>query len=337
MTLLTPTRLLLLIPVLALVGAYIALQRRREKYAVRFANLELLESVAPRRPGWRRHLPAALAGLAATLVTVGLAQPAMAMEVPTEDAMVVLAIDTSTSMQATDVSPDRLTAAIDEAVAFVDELPDGVQVGLVSFNGTAQVLSAPTDDRDAVIAAIEQLSTGRGTAAGDAIEAALTTIAVALDEADESTTATALSAAVVEPTDDTEATDEAPAATIILLSDGTSTRGADLLTAAADAATQNVPVSTITYGTATGVVSVDGATAQVPPDAATMIEVAEITGGTAFEAASADELSAVYDDLEARIGTTTEERELTLAFVAAGLVALMVAAGAAFVWTGRFL
>ncbi|MEZ5294899.1 MAG: VWA domain-containing protein [Ilumatobacteraceae bacterium] len=170
MTLLTPTRLLLLVPVVALVAAYVVLQRRRERYAVRFANLELLESVAPRRPGWRRHLPAALAGLAAALVAVGLAQPAMAMEVPTEDAVVVLAIDTSTSMQATDVSPDRLTAAIDEAVGFVDQLPDGVQVGLVSFNGTAQVLSAPTDDRDAVITALEQLSTGRGTVAGDAIE-----------------------------------------------------------------------------------------------------------------------------------------------------------------------
>ncbi|MEZ5294898.1 MAG: hypothetical protein R2697_01070 [Ilumatobacteraceae bacterium] len=98
-----------------------------------------------------------------------------------------------------------------------------------------------------------------------------------------------------------------------------------------------MPVSTITYGTASGVVTVDGATAQVPPDATTMIEVAEISGGTAFEAASADELSAVYDDLEARIGTTTEQRELTLGFIAAGLVTLMVAAGAAFLWTGRFL
>lgn len=335
MTLLTPTRLLLLIPVVALVAAYVVLQRRRERYAVRFANLELLESVAPRRPGWRRHLPAAMAGLAAALVAVGLAQPAMAMEVPTEDAVVVLAIDTSTSMQATDVSPDRLTAAIDEAVGFVDQLPDGVQVGLVSFNGTAQVLSAPTDDRDAVITALEQLSTGRGTAAGDAIEAALTTIAIALDDA-ASTDGDALSAAVVEPSDDGTA-DEAPAATIILLSDGSSTRGADLLTAASDAAAQNVPVSTITYGTASGVVTVDGTTAQVPPDATTMIEVAEISGGTAFEAASADELSAVYDDLEARIGTTTEQRELTLGFIAAGLVTLMVAAGAAFLWTGRFL
>ena len=103
------------------------------------------------------------------------------------------------------------------------------------------------------------------------------------------------------------------------------------------AAAENVPVSTITYGTASGVVTVEGQTVQVPPDTATMAEIADTTGGTAFEAASADELRAVYDDLEARVGTTTEQRELALAFVAAAFVALLVAAGAAFVWTGRFL
>jgi Ca-activated chloride channel family protein len=333
MTLLAPSRLLLLVPVVALAIAYVVLQQRRKRYAVRFTNLDLLDSVAPRRPGWRRHVAAGLAGLAAVLMTVALARPAADMQVATEDAMVVLAIDTSMSMAATDVAPSRMAAAIEEAVGFVDDLPEEFQVGLVAFDGTARVLATPTDDHAAVIAAIEQLSTGPGTAGGDAIEAALATIRVALDEA--STNAFAPTA--LDTTDATETTDDPPAATIIMLSDGTTTRGEDVLAAAERAAAENVPVSTITYGTASGVVTVEGQTVEVPPDTATMAEVADTTGGTAFEAASADELRAVYDDLEARVGTTTERRELALAFVAAAFVALLVAAGAAFVWTGRFL
>lgn len=337
MTLLAPTRLLVLVPIVLLAIAYLALQRRRTKYAVRFANLDLLESVAPNRPGWRRHLIAGTAGLAAVLVTVGLAQPAMAVTVPTEDAVVMLAIDTSTSMQATDVAPDRMAAAIDAATEFVDGLPEDAQVGLVSFNGTAQLLSAPTTDRASVVAAVERLSTDRGTAGGDAIEVALASIEVTLDEA---AVAAARIDGVAVPPDvevEDEMDDEAPAAAIILLSDGESTRGVDLLQAADAAAAANVPVSTITYGTTSGTVTVDGRTAGVPPDAATMSEVADRTGGEAFEATDAAELGAVYDDLEARIGTTSETRELTLGFVAAGLVALLLAVGAGFLWTGRFL
>ena len=337
MTLLVPSRLLLLVPVVALAIAYVVLQQRRRRFAVRFTNLHLLESVAPRRPGWRRHVAAGLAGLAAVLMTVALARPAADMQVATEDAMVVLAIDTSMSMAATDVAPSRMAAAIDEAVGFVDDLPDEFEVGLVAFDGTARVLATPTDDHAAVITAIEQLSTGPGTAGGDAIEAALATIRAALDEGSANAFApTALDTSG--DTDDTsDAAGDAPAATIIMLSDGTTTRGEDVLTAAGSAAAENVPVSTITYGTAAGVVTVEGQTVPVPPDTATMAEIADATGGTAFEAASADELRAVYDDLEARVGTTTEQRELALAFVAAAFVALLVAAGAAFVWTGRFL
>jgi Ca-activated chloride channel family protein len=334
MTLLAPSRLLLLVPIVALTIAYVVLQQRRKRYAVRFTNLDLLESVAPRRPGWRRHVAAGLAGLAAILMTVALARPAADMQVATDDAMVVLAIDTSMSMAATDVAPSRMAAAIDEAVGFVDDLPEGFEVGLVAFDGTARVLATPTDDHAAVIDAIEQLSTGPGTAGGDAIEAALATIRVALGEE----SANAFAPTALDTTDDTDDTaGDAPAATIIMLSDGTTTRGEDVLAAAESAASQNVPVSTITYGTAAGVVTVEGQTVEVPPDTATMAEIADATGGTAFEAASADELRAVYDDLEARVGTTTEQRELALAFVAAAFVALLVAAGAAFVWTGRFL
>ncbi len=333
MNFLAPERLLLLIPVAALVAAYVFMQRRRRHYAVRLTNLDLLDSVAPRRPGWRRHVAAGLAMLSAAALAVGLARPTAAMRVPTEDAVVMLAIDTSTSMEAADVTPSRIDAAVAAAVEFVDDLPDEIEVGLVSFNGTAQVLAAPTTDHVAVAAAIESLATGRGTAGGDAIQAALTSIQVALDDR------TSVQGPVgTAPTDDPATTaDDTPAATIVMLSDGQTTKGIDILDAAQLAIDQAIPVSTITYGTATGTVTVQGQIAQVPPDTATMAEVAELTGGTAFEAATATELSEVYADLEARVSTTVEQRELTLAFVGAAFVALAIAAAAAFVWTGRFL
>ncbi len=335
MSLLAPNRLFLLIPVALLAVGYLVLLRRRKQYAVRFTNLDLLDSIAPRRPGWRRHVPASLAGLSAIALVVGLARPTAEMRVPTEDAIVVLAIDTSTSMTATDVSPSRIDAAIAEATAFVDDLPDEFEVGLVAFNGTAQVLTSPTTDHTAVISAIEALITGRGTAGGDAIQAALASIGVAFDATSIAALAGTIEA-TAEPTAD-EVTDDTPAATIVMLSDGETTRGIDILVAAQMAVDQNIPVSTITYGTPTGMVTVNGQTVTVPPDTAMMAEVADLTGGSAFEAASAAELRSVYEDIEARVGSTVEQRELTLAFVAAAFVALLAAAGAAFVWTGRFL
>jgi Ca-activated chloride channel family protein len=329
MNFLAPSRLWLLLPVAALAFGYVVLQRRRRRYAVRFTNVDLLDSIAPRRPGWRRHVAAGLAGVAALAMVLGLARPAAAVEVATEDAVVVLAIDTSMSMQATDVAPSRIASAAAEATAFVESLPDGIQVGLVSFSGTAQVLTAPTDDHATVTAALAALTTGRGTAAGDAIQAALNVAESAL--ADAGSAGTVLAAA------GTPAATDAPAATIVLLSDGATTRGLDVVEAAGLAAAAGVPVSTITFGTAQGSVSNGGQSVAVPPDTETMAEVAELTGGTAFTAASSDDLASIYDSIEARVGTTTEQREFALTFVAVGLIALLGAAAAAFAWTGRSL
>ncbi len=333
MTFLAPERLLLLLPVVALVAVYAVMQRRRKHYAVRFTNMDLLDSVAPQRPGWRRHVTAGLAGLAALAIVLGLARPSAEMTVKSETAVIMLAIDTSISMEAVDVDPSRLDAAKTEAIAFVEELPDEYEVGLVAFDGTARVLSPATNDHDQVIAAIAGLSTSRGTAGGDAIEAALSAIDVAL--ADDSTIVDA--AVTAQATDTTNTDTVGTTATIVMLSDGTTTVGTPIDQAAEKAAAAGVPVSTITYGSAEGTVTVQNQSIAVPPDTETMAAVAETTGGTAFVAASADELRAVYDDIESKVGTTTEERELTLGFVGAGLGALLLAAGAAFVWTGRFL
>jgi Ca-activated chloride channel family protein len=331
MNFLAPTRLWLALPVIALAVAYVVLQRRRRRYAVRFTNVELLDSIAPRRPGWRRHLTAAFVAVAALAMVLSLARPVTAVEVATEDAVVMLAIDTSMSMQATDVAPSRIESAIAEATAFVESLPEGIQVGLVSFAGSAQVLAAPTDDHASVVAAIAALTTGRGTAAGDAIQAALTVAESALSDTE--TAAVALTATGVADADGADT----PAATIVLLSDGASTTGLDVIEAAGLAADAAIPVSTITYGTAQGAIANGGQTVAVPPDTETMARVAELTGGTAFTATSAGDLATIYDSIEARIGTTTEQRELALGFVAAALITLLAAAAAAFVWTGRFL
>ena len=330
MKFLTPASLFLLIPIVVLGAAYMVMQRRRNRFAVRFTNVDLLDSVLPRRPGWRRHLPVGVAGLSAAAMVLGLARPTAAMRVPTEEAIVMLAIDVSTSMQAVDVDPSRKAASIDKAAAFVDELPDDFHVGLAAFNGTAQVLAAPTTDHAAVRVAITNLITGRGTAGGDAIVASLSSIEAALAEQ-------AVAPLALVADDESAALDDPPAATIVMLSDGATTKGVDIIEAAQMAVDANVPISTITFGTAQGTVTVNDQLASVPPDAATMAEVAEMTGGSAFEAASADELDSVYQDIESWVSTVVEERELTMYFVAAALGLLLLAAGAAFLWTGRFL
>jgi Ca-activated chloride channel homolog len=330
MTFLDPLRLLLLIPVAALVVAYLVMQRRRRRYAVRYTSLDLLDKVAPKRAGWRRHLPAALAGLAIAALVIGLARPTVDETVTAQDGVVMLAIDTSLSMDATDVAPSRLDAAIDEAVAFVEQMPEQFDVGLVAFDGTAEVLAMPTEDHAAVAAAISTLRTGPGTAGGDAIHAALTAIETASIDAANA----AMRPAVVDGS--AESDDDAPAATIVFLSDGTTTQGSDVISAAELAAESGVPVSTITYGTIDGTVTVDGEVIPVPPDADTMDEIAAVTSGRSFTAASSDELAAVYADLEGSLSTEIEQREITLWFVAGAFVALLVAAGAGMAWTGRF-
>lgn len=330
MTFLDPLRLLLLVPVAALVVAYLVMQRRRRRYAVRYTSLDLLDKVAPKRAGWRRHVPAALAGLATAALVVGLARPTVDQTVSAQDGVVMLAIDTSLSMDATDVAPSRLDAAIDEAVAFVEQMPEQFDVGLVAFDGTAEVLAMPTENHAAVAAAISTLRTGPGTAGGDAIHAALTAIETAsLDAAN-----AAMRPAVVEGSGESD--DNAPAATIVFLSDGTTTQGSDVISAAELAAESGVPVSTITYGTVDGTVTVDGEVIPVPPDADTMDEIAAVTSGRSFTAASSDELAAVYADLEGSLNTEIEQREITLWFVAGAFVALLLAAGAGMAWTGRF-
>ncbi|CAN5811373.1 VWA domain-containing protein [soil metagenome] len=306
MSYLAPERLWLLLAVIALIVAYVAMQRRRSAYAVRFTNVALLDVVAPKRPGWRRHLPAVLFLLAATTLIVAFARPARDEQVPRERATIILAIDTSLSMEATDVEPNRLAAAQDAAVAFLDIVPDTLNVGLVSFDGLASVRVPPTTDRDEVRRAVSRLELGESTAIGEGIYASLDAIEAA------------------PPSPDSEPVP----ARIILMSDGETTVGRPDDGAAREALEADVPVSTIAFGTDAGFVEIDGETVPVPVNESSLESVADITGGTFFRAVTAGELTDVYQDIGSSVGFATEQREITQWFIGIGLALLLITAGA---------
>jgi len=344
---------LLLIPVA--IGAYVWTQRRRSRYAVRFTNLELLANLAPRRPGWRRHLPPALYLAAIGGLLFALARPTMLVNVPREDATVILGIDISGSMTAVDVSPTRLDAAKSAATAFLDQLPAGVRVGLVAFSSQPRTLVEPTADRQTVRAAIDGLVAKGGTAMGDALNAMLD-VAENVQKADAAATtpgaATAPTptpspssspapGAAASPAPGAGATTDTPLVAGILLSDGANSTGStDPLDAANRASTLGVPIYTIALGTPTGQVQVQNdqgelVTVDVPPDRATLANIAEVTGGTAFDAPTSADLQAVYDHLQSRIGYVPETQEVTSAMAAAALVCVVAGAGLASLWFGR--
>jgi Ca-activated chloride channel family protein len=315
MTFVHPGRLWLLLLVVALVAAYVVIQIvRRPAYTVRFTNLALLDVVAPKRPGWRRHVTAAAFALGAAVVVAALAEPAKDVQVPVERATVVLAIDVSLSMEATDILPDRLEAAKSAAGAFLDTVPESINVGLVEFAGSASVVVPPTTEHEDIRRALEDLSLAEGTAIGEAIFTGLGSLAT-LPEAEDP--------------------DEVVPATIIVLSDGETTVGRPNEEAIAAAVEQEVPVSTIAFGTDEGIIFIEGEAVQVPPDLEAMEQIASDTGGVSFEAESEQELAAAYEDLGSSIGFETEQRPITEWFIAAAFVLLLAAAGLSLLWFAR--
>jgi len=329
MTLLDPERLTLILLPLVLGAVYVVLQRRRTRFALRFSSIDLFDGVAPDRPGWRRHLAAAAYLAALGLLIFGLARPVMAVEVPNTPT-IMLAVDVSYSMEATDVSPTRLAAAEAAAERFVDVVPAGTRVGLVAFAGTAQVVVSPTDHLDTVRAAIHQLRLAPGTAIGEAIYAAL-------DQLPKAAAATAATPApsTAAGTSDGNQPAAQQAGAIVLLSDGQTTVGRPESQAAAAAAAAGVHISTIAFGTASGTVTVQGETVSVPVDAAALQAVAQTTGGQFFTAATADQVRAAFEDIGKAVGTTTQDREMTDYVVAAALGAAVIAAGASLAWFSR--
>jgi Ca-activated chloride channel family protein len=310
---LEPWWLLTLLPVFVMAGAYVWRQFRKRNYAMRFTNVDLLRTLAPKGLGWRRHISAAAFLLMLGALAAATARPSVDTEQPLERATVMLAIDVSLSMQADDVAPSRIEAAQEAAKAFVSELPGTYNLGLVSFAKAANVLVPPTKDRSAVIAGIDGLTLAEATATGEAVF-------------------TSLDAIRSVPSD---GADGAPPARIVLLSDGYRTSGRSIEDAATAASQANVPVSTIAFGTDTGVVDIRGSVQRVPVDRLSLQELAENTKGYFYEAASVSELKQVYEDMGSSIGHRTEPREVTQWYAATGLLLGLIGAAMSLLWTSR--
>jgi Ca-activated chloride channel homolog len=307
---------LLLVPVALL--AYWLVQRRRIKYAARFTNLDLLANVVDASPGRRRHLPALLALAALAALIVAMARPQTVVAVPRDDATVVLTMDSSASMTATDVPPSRLDAAKSAASSFLDRLPERFRVGLASFSSTVRVLEEPTEDRDAVRTSLDSLEGDVGTALGDAI----------------------LASVELAPTSEEQERAGKPLFAVLLLSDGANSTGSEPLAILDEAKEAGVPIYTIALGTPDGTVEItndygETQTYAVPPDPETLKRVAEETGGRFFEAPTEADLTAVYEEIGSQVSYEDEERELTAAFAGAGAVFLLIGVSLSALWFGR--
>lgn len=309
----SPWWFLLLLVVAVVAAGYVLAMRARRRRTMRFANLELLDRVAPRGPGWSKHVPAALLIVSLLLLTFALAGPTAERKVPRNRATVMLVVDVSLSMEATDVEPTRLKAAQEAARSFAQGLTPGVNLGLISFAGTATVLVAPTTERQGVVRAIDNLKLAQSTATGEGIFAAVQSI-------------DSFSAVV-------GGADGPPPARIVLLTDGKQTvpqdeyapRGA--FTAAGLAKQKQIPVSTISFGTSHGTVEIEGKQVPVEVDDASMREIARLSGGDFYKAASAEQLKQVYESLGEQIGYETKNVDASKPWVVLGTIVLIGAAG----------
>jgi Ca-activated chloride channel family protein len=351
MNFLAPELLLGLLLVPIAIGFYLWAQRRRSRYAVRFTTLDLLANIAPRRPAWRRHLPPVLYLGAIAALLIGLARPTMVVAVPREDATVILTMDVSGSMKATDVDPTRLDAARAAAKTFIDSSPRTSASG--SWRSRQAGHAGLADDRRPLTAALDSLRPRDGTAMGDALMEVLDIAeqiqADGAETPDRSTPPTATDAPTGSATPDASGTPGGPIdqpsgqplVAAILLSDGANSVGeTEPLDAAERAAALRVPVYTIALGTPGGSIQVRDdfgqlVTVDVPPDKETLQQIADTTGGKAFDAPTAEELASVYANLESRIGYIEERQEVTFALVGAGLLLVLVGAGLSAVWFGR--
>ena len=322
---------LLLLPLVVLL--YLVAQRRRRAYAVRFTNLDLLGSVITRSPGLRRHLPPLLFLLALAALTLAVARPHANVDVAREEATVMLVTDSSGSMQASDVTPNRLAAAQNAAKSFADRLPDKFRLGFVSFTNVASLLVPPTSDREPVKQALDAMQSEGGTAIGSGLEAALTGLQPVIQRERAEARAEA-------QREGRRARRRSPPAVVVLLSDGYSTTGPNPLTVARRARDLGVPVNTVALGTSAATVTLSDRlgstrTVRVPPDRETLRRIARTTRGQYFDAADSQKLESIYERLGSRIGFREEKREYTAAFAAGGL-GLMLAGGLfSMMWFGR--
>jgi Ca-activated chloride channel family protein len=301
-----PNRLLILLVIPLLILAYIFASLRKNRRGMRFTNTSMLDVVVPKQSQWRRHLAVALSLLSLITLTAAFARPKTQVDVPRERATVVMVIDASQSMQATDVKPTRLDAAKQAAIDFVSKLPEKYNVSVVSMAGSCAILVPPTMAHHTVENAINSIQLQDSTAIGEGITTALR----ALQQA---------------PKDPDNPNSIAPGA-IVLLSDGFNTSGRAPQQAAAEAKAAKVPVYTIAYGTENGYVDLEGKREPVPVDHEEMKRIAAATSGEYFAAATADQLKKVYENIGSDVGYEKADREVTARFAGYGLALAVLAA-----------
>jgi Ca-activated chloride channel homolog len=306
----TPLALVALVVIPLLVVLYVYRERRRDDYAARFTSTGLLPNLIDAAPGWRRHLPLALLLVGLTAMVVGVARPHASLSVKREEATVIVAIDSSLSMRADDVSSTRLAAAQKTARTFIDELPKKFRVAILGFSGRPYVAVPPTEDRDLVHTALNSLRTGEGTSLGDAIA-----LGVKLARQERASDGTI------------------PPTAMLVISDGAQKSGRTTPEQAAlQAAARHIPVYSVVIGTPDGIINVPlagGFQAQirVPVDSDTLQLVSRVSGGRTFASPNSDQLRVVYQRLGSRLGSRKQDREITDLF-AGGSAAFLLAGGA---------
>ncbi len=319
--------LLVFVPVIAF--AYIAMQRRRSQYALRYASVSLVAQAVGKGPGIKRHIPPALYLLAVTALIIGIARPQATIPVPQDTGTVVLVIDVSGSMFAQDVDPNRMEATKRAARDFVENQPGGVKIGVVSFSDFAALVAPPTTERKQVLEAISRLRPQRGTNIGAGLQVALD--AIYEDQSDGDPVITG------QPTPTPAATGlDVPPASIVLVSDGQSNTGPDPLDVVSEATSAGVKVYTVGIGTPEGtVLQIQGRNVFTRLDESTLQTVADQTGGQYFNAQTETDLRAVYEDLSREHVIENKETEVTFAFAGAALIFSMLAGTLGLVWFNR--
>jgi Ca-activated chloride channel homolog len=315
----SPLFLLLLLAVPALVGGYVLLERRRERAASAWGTVALLPNLVSARPGRRRHIPLALFLVGLAFMLVGFARPEAMLSTEREGATVVLAIDVSRSMQATDVKPSRLVASRDALLAFLKELPKKYRVAVVTFSDRVTVSVPPTYDRDRVSRVLSFSPAGEGTALGDAARRSVEVAARAVGKKKGAR----------------------PPAAVVFISDGAQTQGnVTPQQAAARAKQLHVPIYAVALGTANGVVErkLPGGfveRTQVPPDPRTMRTLARGSGGQYYTIGDAARLKKVYKDLGSHLAHERKRHEVTPAAAGAGLAFMLAGVALSGLWFRR--
>jgi len=323
------------------VGGYWWILRRRRRAPVRLASIEVARQALAAGKRWRRHIPPALLLLSVAVLLLAAARPMAVIQLPLAQRTLMLAMDVSGSMRATDVKPNRLVASQEAAKAFVNRLPRDVRVGIVSFAGTAAVVQAPTNSREDVIAAIDRFQLQRGTATGSGIVLSLATLFPDHEiEIAQITGQRLMPRPLNEDKPRKEFKPVEPgsynAAAIIMLTDGQRTTGPDPLEAAKMAADRGVRIYTVGVGTTSGeTIGFEGWSMRVRLDEETLKQVALLTRAEYFFAGTADDLMKVYESLSSKLVVERKETEITALLALLGALLSLAAAALSLYWFGR--